>query len=72
VEKALRLWKPAFEREPWRGSIGMNLARVDCNLGNSSDARASIKRVLQFNPDFPEARSFLHGIETRTISCGQN
>ena len=71
VQKALQLWKPAFEREPWRSSIGMNLARVDCNLGNSSEAQASLKRVLQFNPDFPEARSFLGGIDSRTIPCGQ-
>ncbi len=72
VEKALRLWKSAFEREPWRSSIGMNLARVHCNLANAAEAQASLKRVLQFNPDFPEARSFLHRIESRTIPCGQN
>ncbi|MGB8325522.1 MAG: tetratricopeptide repeat protein [Candidatus Acidiferrum sp.] len=71
VQKALQLWKPAFEREPWRSSIGMNLARVDCNLGNSADAQASLKRVLQFNPDSPEAQSFLHGIESRTTPCSQ-
>jgi len=70
VERALTLWRDTFQRAPWRSSIGMNLARLICNLGNSEETRQSLRRVSQFNPDFPEARQFQQGLETRTIVCG--
>jgi predicted CXXCH cytochrome family protein len=70
VERALTLWRDTFQRAPWRSSIGMNLARLACNLGNGEETTQSLRRVLQFNPDSPEARQFLQGLENRTIACG--
>ena len=70
IERALALWKDAFQLAPWRGSIGMNLARLDCNLGSTEEAKFSLRRVLQFNPDFPEASQFLHQLENGTTRCG--
>jgi predicted CXXCH cytochrome family protein len=68
--RALTLWRDTFQRAPWRSTIGINLARLTCNLGNGEDAKQSLRRVLQFNPDFPEARQFLHALESQTVVCG--
>jgi predicted CXXCH cytochrome family protein len=70
TDHALALWRDTFHRAPWRSSIGMNLARLSCNLGNREEAEESLRRVLQFNPDFPEARQFLRGLERQTVACG--
>jgi predicted CXXCH cytochrome family protein len=69
-DRALTLWRDTFRRAPWRSSIGMNLARLSCNLGNREEAEQSLRRVLQFNPDFPEAHQFLYGLESQTVVCG--
>jgi predicted CXXCH cytochrome family protein len=69
ADRALALWRDTFHRAPWRSSIGMNLARLSCNLGNREEAEQSLHRVLQFNPDFPEARQFLHGLESQSVAC---
>jgi predicted CXXCH cytochrome family protein len=69
AKRALALWRETFQRAPWRSSIGMNLARLTCNLGNGDEATQSLRRVLQFNPDFPQARQFLHGLENQAIVC---
>jgi len=70
ADRALALWRDSFQRAPWRSSIGMNLARLSCNLANREEAERSLRRVLQFNPDFPEAHQFLHGLESQTVACG--
>ena len=69
ITRALALWKEAFQREPWRSSIGMNLAQVNCNLGLGEAAMASLRRVLQFNPDFTEASQFLRELESQATPC---
>jgi tetratricopeptide (TPR) repeat protein len=69
ITRALALWKEAFQSEPWRSSIGMNLAQVNCNLGLGEAAMASLRRVLQFNPDFTEASQFLRELESQTTPC---
>ncbi len=67
--RALALWRDAFFRAPWRSSIGMNLSRLACALGNTDEARQDLKRVLQFNPDLPDARQLLHTLESQPASC---
>jgi predicted CXXCH cytochrome family protein len=69
-QRALTLWKEAFQRQPWRSSIGMNLARLNCNFGDAEEAKRSLGRVLQFNPDYPEANLFLSQLDNHVISCG--
>jgi tetratricopeptide (TPR) repeat protein len=68
-ERALALWRDAFVRAPWRSSIGMNLCRLTCGLGNSEEAKQALKRVLEFNPDLPEARQLLRGLESQSAPC---
>jgi Flp pilus assembly protein TadD len=69
--RAISLWRDAFARAPWRSSIGMNLARLTCNLGNADEAKLSLQRVLQFNPDQPDARQFLHAMQSQPSTCNQ-
>jgi Flp pilus assembly protein TadD len=67
TQEALRLWQDAFQRAPWQSSIGMNLARIFCSEGKSDKARNSILRVLEFNPDLPEANALM----ARLADCNQ-
>lgn len=68
-ERALILWRDAFERVPWRSSVGLNLARLSCNLGKNQDAEVYLRRVLQFNPDLPDARAMLGQLERHPDFC---
>jgi len=70
TEKARILWQGAFDRVPWRGSVGMNPARPSCNLVKRQDAQAYPRRVLQFSPDLADARKMLHQLETQPDFCG--
>jgi hypothetical protein len=70
--RALSLWRDAFARAPWRSSIGMNLARLTCNLGNADEAKLSLQRVLQFNPDQPDATQLLHAAQSQPSACNQH
>jgi len=69
-EKALGLWKDAFLRAPWRSVIGYNLAQLECSVGDSRGAQESLRTVLRFNPDYPEARRLLQGIDNHSLNCG--
>jgi predicted CXXCH cytochrome family protein len=70
IEKAKTLWQGAFERVPWRNAVGMNLARLSCNLGQRKDAETYLRRVLQFNPDLADARTMLRQLESQSELCG--
>jgi predicted CXXCH cytochrome family protein len=69
VREALRLWQDAFQRAPWQSSIGMNLARLLCATGKRDSARDSVLRVLEFNPDLLEAKSFMQHLSGSTANC---
>jgi predicted CXXCH cytochrome family protein len=72
LTRALTLWRDAFAHAPWRSSIGMNLARLSCNLGNTPEAKLSLQGVLQFNPDQPDAHQFLQALQTQPATCAQH
>jgi tetratricopeptide (TPR) repeat protein len=72
VEKARTLWQDAFDRVPWRSSVGMNLARLSCNLGKGQDAESYLRRVLEFNPDLPDARTMLHKLDRQPDFCSSS
>jgi tetratricopeptide (TPR) repeat protein len=59
LREALRLWEDAFQRAPGQSRIGMNIAQVLCEAGQPGKARDYVLRVLEFNPDLPEAKSLL-------------
>ena len=69
--RALALWRDAFARAPWRSSIGMNLSRLTCGLGHTEEAKQSLRRILEFNPDQPDARQLLQNLESQTDPCTQ-
>jgi predicted CXXCH cytochrome family protein len=67
---AIALWSKVFAREPGRSAIGMNLARALCAMGNTADSRATIERVLEFNPDLPGARDLQRNLAATPPNCG--
>jgi tetratricopeptide (TPR) repeat protein len=70
LNEALKLWEVAFEREPERSVIGLNLARGFCFKTQFDKARACVARVLEFNPDLPAARLLEKELKANPPSCG--
>ena len=68
--EAVKLWQSAFDRAPYKSSIGMNLARVFCAAGQFDKARNCTLRVLEFNPDLSEAKQLLQHLNAATPGCG--
>ena len=50
----------------------MNLARLSCNLGKPKDAETYLQRVLEFNPDLPDARTMLRRLNGQPGVCGSS
>jgi tetratricopeptide (TPR) repeat protein len=71
MEKAITLWQKAFDHAPARSSIGLNLARAYCNEGKTAEARTSILRVLEFNPDLTTAKQMLRYVDQTPSKCGE-
>ena len=69
IEEALKLWQAAFERAPGRSEIGMNLTRVYCQARQFDAARASVRRVLEFNPDLASAKELFHALSADPPGC---
>ena len=68
-DKAIALWKPAFERAPERSSLGLNLARGLCLSGRADEVRATITRMLEFNPDSAAGRGMLKQLDGGEVKC---
>jgi len=69
LREALKLWEDAFQRGPAQSRIGMNIARVLCDAGQPSAARDYVLRVLEFNPDLPEAKNLLQHLNGSSPKC---
>ena len=69
-QRAVELWQGAFDRAPADSSIGMNLARTFCESGRINEARASVLRVLRFNPDLSSAKKLLQLLDADPPGCG--
>ena len=69
LDRAVELWKAAFERAPSRSSLGLNLTRGLCLTGHGDQARAALARVLEFNPDLAAGRSMLQELESGAARC---
>jgi tetratricopeptide (TPR) repeat protein len=69
LHEALKLWEDAFQRAPGQSRIGMNIARVLCESAQPVKARDYVLRVLEFNPDLPEAKSLLHHLNGDPPKC---
>jgi tetratricopeptide (TPR) repeat protein len=66
---AIRLWKGAFDRQPGRSAIGVNLAKAFCAAGKPDEALHEIARVLDFNPDLPEAKKIMQELNASPSKC---
>jgi Tfp pilus assembly protein PilF len=71
LDFAIALWQPAFDRQPERNSIGINLAKALCARGRPEEARKDIERVLEFDPDLPEAERMLPALESSPSKCAE-
>jgi tetratricopeptide (TPR) repeat protein len=70
LRDAVTLWEGAFQRAPGRSSIGMNIARAFCGVGQVEQARDFTLRVLEFNPDLDAAKKLLNGLKATPPKCG--
>jgi len=59
LERAVQLWESAFDRAPDNIAIGLNLSKVLWQQGKQAQAREELKRLLEFNPDYPDAEDLL-------------
>jgi predicted CXXCH cytochrome family protein len=71
-DRAIALWKAAFARYPGRSTLGIDLARAQCLGGHGDDSRASLARVLQFNPDLTLAHDMLRQLQSGEVKCDGN
>ena len=69
LQEAVKLWQDAFQRAPDRSSIGMNMARVYCQSEKYDEARKTLVRVLEFNPDLDSAKKILWELNRSPASC---
>jgi tetratricopeptide (TPR) repeat protein len=69
LREALKLWQDAFLRAPGQSRIGMNIARLFCDSAQPNKARDYVLRVLEFNPDLPEAKSLLQRLNGDSPKC---
>ena len=69
LHEAVKLWDDAFQRAPGQSRIGMNIARVLCEGGQPDRARDYVLRVLEFNPDLPEAKNLLQHLNGSAPKC---
>ena len=68
--EAMRLWKSVFDHAPEQLGAGMNLAVVQCGLGEGDSALATLDRLLEFSPDDAKARELVSGIRSGSHKCG--
>jgi tetratricopeptide (TPR) repeat protein len=69
MERAVILWQQVFERVPGKSAVGMNLAQVYCSSAQFDRARDYTQRVLQFNPDLPEAKALMRSLSADPPKC---
>lgn len=69
LHEAADLWEKTFARNQDITELGMNLAAVECMLGDKPAAEKALQRVLHFNPDHNRARKELSAINLGQQAC---
>ena len=67
---ASRLWKTVFDHDPAQLGAGMNLAVVECAMGERAATLATLDRLLEFAPDSSKAKALAWGIRAGSQECG--
>jgi predicted CXXCH cytochrome family protein len=68
--EAARLWDSVFRRDPVQLGAGLNLAVVECGVGERNAAIETLARLLIFAPDNGRGRTMLEAIRSGRQSCG--
>jgi tetratricopeptide (TPR) repeat protein len=69
LREAAELWQRAFQRAPGRSSLGMNLVTAFCDARQFDEARTTVLRVLEFNPDMTAAKHALQTLNRTPPNC---
>ena len=64
---ASRLWKTVFDHDPAQLGAGMNLAVVECAMGERAAALATLDRLPEFAPDSRESEGACLGNSRRYV-----
>ncbi len=70
AQAAVRLWRSALALDPAQTATGVNLATVECGLGDREDALAALEQVLAFAPDDRQALALEVAIREGKQRCG--
>ena len=69
LREAVELWQGAFQRAPGRSSLGMNLVVTLCDARRFDEARTTVLRVLEFNPDMTTAKKAFQALNRTPPTC---
>jgi len=69
LKEAQILWKKTFDLNEDVDEPGINLALVECMLGDKDAAQKTLQRVLIYSPDQPIARRKFQAIQSGQESC---
>jgi predicted CXXCH cytochrome family protein len=69
LKEAEALWRKTFALNEARDEPGVNLAAVECMLGEKDASAQTLKTVLFYSPDRKVARQKLKAIETGDEKC---
>ena len=62
LEEAIRLWNQTLAISPALLLVRANLARALLRTGHADEAQATLRKALEFNPTFQEAKDLLNQI----------
>ena len=65
IGEAIALWEPIVARNPAMTEVAINLAVAQQQTGRTAAARATLQRLLRFQPDLDGARRLLDQESTR-------
>ncbi len=68
-QAASRLLRTVFDHDPSQLGAGMNLAIVQCGLGDALGATTTLDRLLEFAPDDQKARALAREIRSGAHKC---
>jgi len=66
---AENLWRKTFDLNEDIDELGINLALVECMLGNKNAAQQVLQRVSLYSPDQKLARRKLQAIQSGQETC---